>query len=272
MGRTILVTGATDGIGRRTAVRLAELGHHVIVHGRNDQRIERVLDEIHEGNPAVSPSTVTGDFASLRDVEQMARDLCANHPVIDVLLNNVGIYQKHREVSEDGYEMTLAVNHLAPFLLTHLLLPLVRLSDAGRIINVSSVAHIRGNLSLENLQLEQDFDEYKAYAASKLANVLFTVELAKRLGPRPVAHALHPGVVSTKLLRDGFGTQGTDSLDQGTETSVFLAHQEGPLNLTGRYYVRCRPSAMHPLASNAKFCRDFYAACAQLVGIDPLPR
>jgi len=269
----VLVTGATDGIGRETALELARLGARVIVHGRSAARVRDAFEAVSRASSAPPPEPVVADFASLSSVREMAAELGARPQPINALINNAGVYMKRRELSADGIEMTLAVNHFAPFLLTHLLLA----SEAGkaleRIVNVSSIAHSRASIDLEDIDnTKAEFDDYQAYASSKFANVLFTVELARRLEPREVrVNALHPGVVSTKLLTTGFEMRGPDSLGKGARTSVMLAISPEYAHISGSYFMEGRESRMNRRASDADFSARYYELSAARVGIQPLP-
>jgi NAD(P)-dependent dehydrogenase (short-subunit alcohol dehydrogenase family) len=269
----VLVTGATDGIGRETALELARLGARVIVHGRSAARVRDAFEAVSCASSAPPPEPVVADFASLSSVREMAAELGARALPINALINNAGVYMKRRELSADGIEMTLAVNHFAPFLLTHLLLA----SEAGkaleRIVNVSSIAHSRASIDLEDIDnTKGEFDDYQAYASSKFANVLFTVELARRLEPREVrVNALHPGVVSTKLLTTGFEMRGPDSLGKGARTSVMLAISPEYGHISGSYFMEGRESRMNHRASDTDFSARYYELSAARVGIQPLP-
>lgn len=256
----MLVTGATDGIGRETARELVRCGATVIVHGRRAARAHEVVTELATiaGSGATVPEPVLGDFASLEDVRRMASELLERGAVIDVLVNNAGVYMNEAQSTRDGFEMTFAINHLAPFLLTHLLLPRLRESAAARIVNVSSMAHERGTIDLAALGSTQGFEPYRAYASSKLANVLFTVELARRVGPGVTVNALHPGVVSTKLLTEGFGMRGGDSLAQGAATSVRLALAPELAAVSGRYFSHGREAPTAAAARDRELARAFY--------------
>jgi NAD(P)-dependent dehydrogenase (short-subunit alcohol dehydrogenase family) len=270
--KLILVTGATDGIGKQTALELARDGARIVIHGRSQNKVEATRDELQRLVPDSAIEVAVADFASLADVRRMAEDVAARHRAIDVLINNAGLYMNQHAMSHDGHEMTFAVNHLAPFLLTHLLLPGLRAAPGARIVNVSSVAHMRGVLDFENLRGEKGFAPYGSYAMSKLANVLFTVELARRLaGESITVNVLHPGVVSTKLLTEGFGMQGQESLYQGAATSVYLATSPEVADVSGRYFVRCREAEMSPLATDPEMGRKLYELSAELTGIRGLP-
>ncbi|MFO0572958.1 MAG: SDR family NAD(P)-dependent oxidoreductase [Polyangia bacterium] len=278
----VLVTGSTDGIGLETALELARRGARLIVHGRRAERIEAAAAALRAVAADAVAGTAQADLSVLDDVRRLAQKL-AELPAAHVLLNNAGVFEQQRVVTVDGFERTLAVNHLAPFLLTHLLL-----ADRGgagrallRIVNVSSVAHNRGQIALDDLHFERRrFDGYSAYAASKLANVLFTLELARRLhaaGRAVTTNALHPGVVSTKLLTEGFQMRGPDSLAEGAATSVMLAlePQFGPGagaagGATGGYYSSRRPAAINPGARDARLQRELYERSLELTGAPPL--
>ncbi len=269
---TILVTGATDGIGRETARELTRRGASVIVHGRNAERVAATVAELRRLGGAV-PEPVIADLASLAAIRSMAAELAARGDRIDVLLHNAGVYMKRRELSVDGFEMTLAVNHLAPFLLTHLVLASSVGAQLRRVVNVSSMAHNRGRIDLADVQLLRGpFNSYASYAMSKLANVLFTVELARRLHARGVTvNALHPGVSSTKLLTEGFEMEGSDSLADAAATSVTLCLDPALASATGGYYVRSKPAPMHAAARDGELARRFYELSAQWTGATPLP-
>jgi retinol dehydrogenase 14 len=242
-----LVTGATDGIGKETARQLSERGWRVLVHGRTRKKAEAV----GLGEP------VWGDFSSLAEVRALAAQVSGD---LDVLINNAGILSQRHHVTSDGFEETLQVNHLAPFLLTHLLLPQIR----GRIVNVSSGVHGGGDVS-EPFEQLNELDGYAAYAASKLANLLFTFALARRV-KLPV-DGLHPGVISTKLLHAGFGMGGA-GVAQGAATSVLLATDTS--TATARYFSNQREVRPSARSRDEKLQESFYRWSAEQVSIPPL--
>lgn len=260
----VLVTGSTDGIGRQTAADLASQGADVIVHGRSAEKVEAA----RAGLPGRTFGVV-GDLSSLAAVRALGAELVATFPRIDVVIHNAGVFANERSVTVDGFERTNAVNHLAPLLLTHLVLPALRASPAPRIVFVSSVAHVRGRVDPDDLDSRGRYDAYVAYAQSKLANVLTAVELAKRL-PGFAVNALHPGVVSTKLLTDGFGMQGQDSLAAGARTSVLLALDPRLGKETGQYFAAGKPAQASPLARDADLCRRLYERSCVIVGVEPI--
>ncbi|HYP76575.1 MAG TPA: SDR family NAD(P)-dependent oxidoreductase [Polyangiaceae bacterium] len=269
----VLVTGATDGIGKETALELARLGARVIIHGRSEARASAAYRELESVSESPPPPPVIADFASLAQVRALAAELARRGLSIDTLINNAGVYMKRRELSAEGIELTLAVNHFAHVLLTHLLLEHAIGSSLTRIINLSSIAHSRAHIDLDDIEnTRAAFDDYQAYATSKFANVLFTVELARRLQARGVkVNAVHPGVVSTKLLTTGFDMRGPDSLGKGARSSVMLAISPEYAHISGAYFVEGRESHMHRQASDPNLAARYYELSVARVGVAALP-
>jgi NAD(P)-dependent dehydrogenase (short-subunit alcohol dehydrogenase family) len=241
--RTVLVTGATDGIGLETARQLLAHGAQVIIHGRSAERLGEAERSLRAGTPAGSILSVSGDLAVMDEVLALSERVLALGARLDVVINNAGVYETQRRLTADGFERTLAVNHFAPFLLTQRLLPTLIATGQGRVVNVSSIAHTQASADFSDLAFERSYSAYRAYALSKLANILFTRELARRLaGHGCVANCLHPGVISTKLLAAGFNMAG-DTLERGARTSVFLAESEEGGRISGAYFENCRQAA-----------------------------
>jgi NAD(P)-dependent dehydrogenase (short-subunit alcohol dehydrogenase family) len=251
----ILITGSSDGIGREAALQLAREGAQVIVHGRTEQRAAAAA----EGIPAAEVWVC--DFASLAEVRSAAARLPRG---IDVLINNAGVYLQRRQVTKDGLEATFQINHLAPFLLTQLLLP--SMSGRSRIVDVSSTVHSGAEIAWDDLMGERRYSGYGAYAQSKLANILFTRELARRQ-TKATVNALHPGVIGTKLLRGGFGGMGGRSVAEGAETPLFLATSKEVEGGTGKYFVNCRETQPSPQALDDQAARRLWDVSARLTGM-----
>jgi NAD(P)-dependent dehydrogenase (short-subunit alcohol dehydrogenase family) len=252
-GMIALVTGATDGIGKETARELTARGWKVLVHGRSRKKAQTAAGEVG-GIP------VWGDLSHFSEVRALADQVGSLSDQLDVLINNAGILARAHRLTDDGFEETLQVNHLSPFLLTHLLLPRIR----GRILNVSSGVH--GGGEVEPFEHLNELSGYDAYAASKLGNILFTFALARRV-KLPVV-ALHPGVIATKLLRAGFGGMGGGDVAQGAATSVMLATAaELP---TARYYSNLRETQPSARSRDPELQERFYAWSAEKTGVSPL--
>lgn len=262
----VLVTGATDGIGLATTLGLARLGARVVIHGRNPERIA-ATETLLRKQGLQAAGSVRGDFADLSSVRAMAKQVGEDFPGLDVLLNNAGVFMQRREVSVDGHELTWQVNHLAPVLLTMELLPLLRGNAPARIINVASIAHARGSINLADPGGEGGYDGYAAYAQSKLANVLFTYELAERLvGSDVDVNCLHPGVIGTKLLQEGFGIDGA-SLDEGARTSIHLAVSEDLSGVSGKYFVREMPTPSSKTSYDVHLGKDLWELTMHSLGL-----
>ncbi len=256
-GKHIAITGATAGIGRAAALTLARLGARLTLFNRNPERAAVLADEIIQAT-GVQPRMITMDMANLSDVRRAAAELLATGDDLDVLLNNAGVVNTQRVVTVDGFEETLAVNHFAPFLLTGLLLPAMR--ERTRIVNVSSAAHafVR-DMDFDDLHAANGYRTMREYGRSKLANLLFTLELAGRLESRHIAvNALHPGAVRTSLGRQNNGFFATllprvlglffKGAERGSQTSIYLCASQNVEGLSGGYYVDCRKVSPKPWA------------------------
>src|SRR5512147_493809 len=239
-GRICLVTGGTNGIGKSTAQGLAQMGAMVIIVGRDAQKTSKVVKEIRAASGNTGVGSMLADLSSQQEVRQLANEFKSKYSHLHILINNAGGYFLKRQLSVDGIEMTFALNHLAPFLLTNLLLDTIKASAPARIINVSSNAHASGRIEFDNLQGERTYRP-RAYDNSKLANILFTMELARRLeGTGVTVNALHPGFVATGFAKNNGKVIAAlvglitplvaRSPAKGAETSIYLAsspHVEG---------------------------------------------
>lgn len=278
-GKTVLITGATNGIGEATARALAAKGAQVFIHGRSAPKGEAVVAAIrkHTGNPAVE--FVQADFASLSSVRALAAEIKRRAPRLDVLINNAGRAAMKRALTEDGFESMFGVNHLAPFLLTNLLLGHIKASAPARIVIVASDAHKGKPLDFDNLNFEKGgFGFWSGYHASKLCNMLFALALAKRVaGTGVTANALHPGVVRTGIGMDGAPAIGKVmaklvglffiSPEEGAKTSIYLASAPEVDGVSGKYFDKCRPVKPHPPALDEAAAERLWTLSATLVGM-----
>jgi NAD(P)-dependent dehydrogenase (short-subunit alcohol dehydrogenase family) len=215
---------------------------------------------------------VAADFGSCAGIRRCAEQLQQRTPILHVLVNNAGVYMRHRRLTPDGMEMTFGVNHIGPFLLTALVLPLLQEAGAARVVTVSSAAHTRARLDFGNLQSEKSFDPYQAYALSKLGNVMFTLELAERLaGTGMTATTLHPGVIATKLLQEGFPGSTGEPVESGAARVVALACGAIPGDPNGQYFVNSVPREPSALARRKDLRARFWNVSALLAGEEPRP-
>ena len=268
--KTVLVTGSTDGIGRATAMALAARGCAVIVHGRNDTKAGDVARDAAAatGNPNVT--AVSADLESQRQVREMAERIERTHPRLDVLVNNAATTVRRRSLTEDGYESTFAINHLAPFLLTNLLLGLLHASAPARIVNVSSGVYIRGVIDLDDLHKERGFNGWDQYCNTKLANAVFTCELARRLDPGEVtANFIHPGGIDTKLLHVYYS--GGSPVADGARTPVYASLADEVAGVTGAYLTDERREPVWSAASDPRLGSELWRVSEDLTGLVPLP-
>jgi NAD(P)-dependent dehydrogenase (short-subunit alcohol dehydrogenase family) len=268
---TILVTGATDGIGRGAAAELARRGARVLLHGRDASRLARTRDEIAAETGSQALETYVAEFSSLADVRRLASEVEARHQFLEVLLNNAGIGRgpqgrQVREESADGFELRFQINYLAPFLLQHLLLPSLRRGASARIVNVASAG--QAPIDFDDIMLEKGYDSMRAYCQSKLALIMASFELADRLAPSEVTvNALHPGsLLDTKMVREGFG-KPMGPVDTGIEAEVFLATSPELEGVTGEYFDRTRPARADAQAYDTGARRRLWQLSEQLVGI-----
>lgn len=249
--KTILVTGGTSGIGKATVKKLAAEGNKVVFIARNPAKAETVRNEIIKTTNNSNVSFILADLSSKKQVNQAAENFRQNHRILDVLINNAGVCRPQRRITADGMEETFQINHLSHFMLSNLLLDLFNESHDARIINVSSGGHSGGKFDINNLQSEKKFSPFGTYFNTKLLNILFTLELAERLKEDNITvNALHPGVVATRFARNLGGVFRLYPLakpfllspERGAETSVYLATSDEVKNITGKYFIKCKPA------------------------------
>ena len=276
-GKTVLITGGTGGIGRAAAVGLASLGARVGVTGRDRARAEGAAAAIARESGDRAVDVFVADMSSQAEVRRLSEEVLGTYPRLDVLLNNVGGFWAHRHLTADGLEHTFALNHLAPFLLTNLLLERLIASAPARVVTVSSGAQSMGRIDFDDLMGEAEYSGQRAYNQSKLANVMFTYELARRLkGTGVTATVLHPGVTRT-----GFGAEDTargwgpliavmrpfmKTPGQGAKTSVYLASSPQVEGLTGQYFSNRTPKASQKASYDSATTARLWQVSADLVG------
>ena len=277
-GRVCLVTGASSGIGQETTLALARMGATVVMHGHDPARSAAAAAAVRRASPQGTVELVVADLSSQADVRRLAAEVLDRHDSLDVLVNNAGVLRMRRTLTVDGLELTFALNHLAYFLLTRLLLDRLRESAPARIVNVSSSAHARARLDFEDLQNTLRFRGIGVYGQSKLANVLFTYELARRLeGSGVTANCLHPGFVATRFGGGNPGVLGRAmwlgtrlvrpfalSPARGARTSIYLATSPEVEHVSGRYFVNGKATESSPASYHEESARRLWEASDQL--------
>ena len=232
--KIVLITGSTDGIGKESAIQLAKQGYHVIIHGRNDKKALGTLKQIRYEVKNSEVSYVVGDLRSISEVKSLVNDIYSKYSKLNILINNAGILNDQRKLTEDGLEETIVVNYLAPFYLTNLLIDLLKEGNSSRIINIVSEVH-SNHLDFENFQFEKGYTGVKAYALSKTCLIMFTYSLAEKLRAYDISvNCLHPGIINTKLLQVTSGTYGAP-VSIGAESIIYAATSNELNNETGLY-------------------------------------
>lgn len=278
-GRTVVVTGASSGIGKATATALAAAGARTVISARSPERGRHAVDDIRRSSGSDAVDLVVFDLGDLAAVRDGAAELLERNPQIHVLVNNAGLVLSDRRETVDGYEATFAINHLGPFLLTQLLTNRLVASAPARIVNVTSDAHqsAKRGLDFADLQSARGYRGMQVYGRSKLANILFTAELARRLaGTGVTANCCHPGVVATGFARDGdasgilaFGVKVIKPFvltpEQGARTSVYLASSSEVAAVTGKYFVKCKEKTPAAAAQDAESAARLWTVSEELV-------
>ncbi len=281
-GKICVLTGATSGIGKATALGLAQMGARVILVGRDQERGNHVLDEIQDASGNDALEFLVADLSSQASVRRLAESIKQRCAHLDVLINNAGVFMLRRELTVDGLEMTFAVNHLAPFLLTNLLLDLLKASAPSRIIQVCSDSHTSAVMQMDNLQGERSYNFWEAYGQSKLAMLLCTYELARRLaGTGVTVNAVHPGFVATNIGKNNVGPiaqafasavlplLGTTP-EEGAKTSLYLASSPDVANLSGKYFAKSVPIRSASSSYNEILQQQVWVESEKLVGLVPV--
>ena len=274
-----LITGATSGIGQAAALALAQMGATVAIVGRSEERCQSTVAHIQRETNNFHVDYLLADLSIQSQVRKLAENFKARYQHLDVLVNDAGAIFLRRELSADGIEMTFAVNHLAYFLLTNLLLDTLKASAPTRIVNVASNSHLGQHLDFDNLQLKHGYNPMRAYGRSKLCNLYFTYELARRLdGTGVTVNAMHPGFVATnmgtnngRLVRLFLPLIHLNSLtpEQGARTVVYLASSPDVETVTGKYFVREREVASDPVSYDEAAAKRLWEVSEEMTGLSP---
>ena len=278
-GKICLITGATSGIGKAAALQIAQLGATVVMVGRNPQRTAAAIQEIRQQSSNDQVESMLADLSSQEEIRRLAENFKTRYQRLDVLVNNAGALMLSRQRTVDGLEMTFALNHLNYFLLTNQLLDTLKSSGPARIINVASDSHQGAVLDFEDLQLERNYGGYKAYGRSKLANLLFTYELARRLeGSSVTVNALHPGLVATKFMANN-GLRGRvynlfvrlvgRSTARGAHPITYLASSSDVEGVSGKYFVEDGLVQSSPASYDREAALQLWQASEELTGLPP---
>jgi len=278
-GKVCMVTGANSGIGKATALGLAQMGATIVMVCRNQSKGEQAQNEIKEKSENDAIDLMLADLSSQESIHRLAENVQQHYQQLHVLINNAGVANLSRRETVDGLEMTFAVNYLAPFLLTNLLLDKLKASAPARIVNVSSESHQSGYIKMDVLELEKGYRLMRAYGQSKLALVLFTYELARRLqGAGVTANCLHPGFVATNIGQNGVGSVGRSivklifsrlgiSPEEGAKTSIYLVSSPEIEGVTGKYFLKSIPVRSAPISYDETLQRQLWEESAKLVNL-----
>jgi len=276
-GKTCMVTGANSGIGKATALGLAQMGANVVMVARDRTRGEVAQNEVKAKSGNNSVELLVADLSSQESIRKLVENFKQHYKQLHVLINNAGVFMLTRRETVDGLEITFAVNYLAPFLLTNLLLDVLKASVPARIVNVSSEAHENGYIKMDDLQAKKNYRPFRAYGQSKLALVMFTYELARRLkGAGLTANCLHPGFVATNIGQSGLGPVARPvakfvlsflgiSAEEGAKTSIYLATSPDVEDVTGKYFVKSVTRRSAPISYDESLQRQLWEESAKLV-------
>ncbi|MEJ0024548.1 MAG: SDR family oxidoreductase [Rhizomicrobium sp.] len=277
-GKTIVVTGGTSGIGEVAAIRLAQQGARIVLVARDRARADATLAKLKTANPAAAHTVHLADLSAIAEMKRVAGEIAAAEPAIDVLINNAGAVFTTRQESVDGLEMTFAVNHMAYFVVTNVLLPNLKATSGARIVSTASTAHRAAKLDFADLQLKKGFSTFRAYGNSKLCNILFTRELARRLDVTGVtANCLHPGGVNTRFGSNNGGVTGVlfkiamgifgISPEEGAKTIIHLASSRDVATISGEYFYKCKVAEPTLAAQDDDAAKRLWDVSAKLAGL-----
>jgi NAD(P)-dependent dehydrogenase (short-subunit alcohol dehydrogenase family) len=274
-GKTVVITGGTNGIGLVTARELARMGAQVVIVSRSEDKCAKTVEQIKKDTGNTNVEFIAADLSVMANIRQAAYEFKNRHTRLDVLVNNAGAIFFKRQVTSDGFEMTFALNHLSYFLFTHLLLDTLKASAPSRIVNVASHAHEGARINFDDLMGGKKYSGYGAYGSSKLANIMFTYELAEKLaGTRVTANALHPGFVATGFARNNGGIinfgMGLTHLfartpQRGAETSIYLASSPEVEDITGKYFTDCKAVESDPVSYDKAAQEKLWEASLEMI-------
>jgi NAD(P)-dependent dehydrogenase (short-subunit alcohol dehydrogenase family) len=277
-GKTIVITGGTSGIGQVAAETLARMGARIILVARSKSRAEATLARLRRSGPGAAHSVYFADLKRLAEMKRVAAEIANREPPIDVLINNAGALFGTRRLTEDGLEHTFALNHMSYFVVTEGLRERLLASGAARVVNTASAAHQGATLDFDDLQSAKGFGAMRAYSCSKLCNILFTRELARRLhGSGVTVNCLHPGFVATRFADESGGLVSSlawlakffaISPTEGAQTIIYLASSPELANVTGKYFYKCRPTTPSAAALDARAALELWQRSAVLAGVE----
>ena len=277
-GKTVVVTGGTSGIGEVAAVRLAEQGARIVLVARDKARADATLAKLKAANPSATHGVHFADLSSIAEMKRVASEIATAEPSIDVLINNAGAVFTTRQESIDGLEMTFAVNHMAYFVVTDVLLPNLKATPGARIVSTASMAHSSGKIDFDDLQMRKSYSTFRAYGTSKLMNILFTRELARRLeGSGVTANCLHPGGVATRFGSNNSGLLAAVfkvaislvgiSPEKGAQTIIHLASSPDVATISGKYFYKCKIIEPTAAAQNDADAKRLWDVSAKIAGL-----
>ena len=264
--KLVLITGSTDGIGKHAALELVNLGYHVIIHGRNQKSAEQTMEQIKKETKKNNISTTYADLGSFNQIVEMTKEIKKQFKKLDVLINNAGVYRSEKHLTQKNIEETFAINYVAPFLLTNLLIDLLKKTESSRIVNVVSQVH-SNRLNLDDLQFQTDYTGTKAYAQSKTCLIMFTYRFADKLKKTTITvNCLHPGIINTKLQRAAMGSTGAP-VSAGAGNLIYVATSPKLEKTTGLYFEDNKPKSSKDITYNVEMQKRLWEKTEKLIGM-----